>query len=124
MPDKPIISIVDDDDSARQGTMDLVKSMGFVAVAFPRAVDFLRSTYLSNTSCLIADVQIPGMTGIELYTRLLKLGKAIPTILITASPDDEDRARTKQAGVICYLVKPYDPADLLAGLQAAIRSRQ
>ena len=104
--------------------MDLVKSMGFVAVAFPRAVDFLKSTYVSNTSCLIADVQIPGMTGMELYTRLLKLGKAIPTILITASPDDEDRARAKRAGVICYLVKPYNPADLLAGLRAAIRSRQ
>ena len=121
---KPIISIVDDDESVRQGTMDLVKSMGFVAVAFPRAVDFLKSTYVSNTSCLIADVQIPGMTGMELYTRLLKLGKAIPTILITASPDDEDRARAKRAGVICYLVKPYNPADLLAGLRAAIRSRQ
>ena len=88
---KPVISIVDDDESVRAGTMDLFKALGFEVVAFPRAADFLCSDHLRNTCCLIADVQMPGMTGIDLYSRLIESGNSIPTILITAYPDDADR---------------------------------
>src|SRR5437763_3995396 len=93
MPKKPVISIVDDDSSIREAATDLLNSMDFVAEAFQRADDFLKSNRLHETSCLIADVQMPGMTGLELHNHLVKSGTAVPTILITAFPDDGDRAR-------------------------------
>jgi FixJ family two-component response regulator len=120
VPKDPVISIVDDDESVRLGLSDLFRAMGFAVAAFPRAADFLNSKYLADTSCLIADVQMPEMTGIELYRHLLKLGSRIPAILITAYPDDNDRARAMKAGVIRYLVKPYDHDELLACVRSAI----
>jgi FixJ family two-component response regulator len=120
----PVISIIDDDESVREGTMDLFESMGFITVAFPCAADFLSSDHLHDTSCLIADVQMPGMTGLELYNRLVGSGNIIPTILITAYPDDGDRARALQAGVICYLVKPFNYTDLLACIRLALERRE
>ena len=122
MTKKPVISIVDDDDSARAGTMDLCKAIGFEVVAFSRAADFLNSNHLHNTCCLIADVQMPGMTGINLHNRLIESGNSIPTILITAYPDDTDRTRALKAGVIGYLVKPYSRDDLLACVRSALDS--
>ena len=83
-PKKPVISIVDDDQSFREGTRDLIEAMGFVAETFRRGEDFLKSDAIDSTSCLIADVQMPGMTGLELHDRLVGSGKVIPTILITA----------------------------------------
>ena len=120
----PVISIIDDDESVREGTMDLFESMGFVTVAFPCAADFLSSDYLHDTSCLIADVQMPGMTGFELHNRLVESDNIIPTILVTAYPDDGDRARALQAGVICYLVKPFNYGDLLACIRLALERRE
>ena len=79
-----MISIVDDDQSFREGTRDLIEAMGFVAETFRRAEDFLKADAIDSTSCLIADVQMPGMTGLELHDRLVGSGKVIPTILITA----------------------------------------
>jgi FixJ family two-component response regulator len=116
----PVISIIDDDESVREGTMDLFKSMGFITVTFPCAADFLSSDRLHETSCLIADVQMPGMTGFELHNRLVESGNIIPTILITAYPDDGDRARALQAGVICYMVKPFKYNDLLECIGLAL----
>src|SRR5262245_52664971 len=81
---KPVISIVDDNESAREGTVDLVEAMGFAAKAFPSAQDFLLSNHPHGTSCLIADMRMPQMSGLELHTRLVESGTAIPTILITA----------------------------------------
>jgi FixJ family two-component response regulator len=124
VPSKPVISIVDDDESAREGTMDLIQAMGFFAEAFERAEDFLKSNRLHSTSCLIADVRMPGMTGLELHNRLVGSGNIIPTILITAFPDDRDRARALQAGVICYLSKPFKDDDLLACVRSALKSRE
>jgi FixJ family two-component response regulator len=118
-----VISIVDDDQSVREGTTDLLKSMGFDAEAFERAEDFLKSDRLHRTTCLIADVQIPGMTGLELHGRLVDSGTPIPTILITAFPDERDRTRALQTGVICYLIKPYDDDDLLACIRSALESK-
>ena len=116
----PVISIIDDDESVREGTMDLFRSMGFITVAFPCATDFLSSNHLHDTSCLIADVQMPGMTGLELHNLLVGSGNIVPTILITAYPDDGDRARALQAGVICYLVKPFNYDDLLTCIRSAL----
>jgi FixJ family two-component response regulator len=124
VPKNPVISIVDDDPSVREGTMDLLNSMGFIAETFRCADDFLESNRLHGTACLIADVQLPGMTGLELYDHLVGCGKIVPTILITAFPDDKDRARALQAGVSCYLAKPFGENELLACIQSALERRK
>lgn len=120
---KPVISIVDDDSSAREGAVDLLNSMGFIAEGFEHANDFLKSDRVRSTACLIADVQMPGMTGLELYGRLVGSGNIIPTILITAYPDDADRVRAMRDGVICYLAKPYNDDDLVLCIRSALESR-
>ncbi len=120
MAKKPLISIVDDDESVREATKGLMKSLGFTVEAFPSAEDFLASRHLRRTSCLIADVNMPGMTGLELHRRLKAAGKTIPTILITAYPDDGVRARALTNGVICYLSKPFDEDDLLVCISSAL----
>jgi FixJ family two-component response regulator len=123
VPKTPVISIIDDDPSVREGTMDLLNSMGFMAMAFERPGDFLQFNRLYGTSCLIADVQLPGMTGLELYDHLVGSGTIVPTILITAFPDDKDRARALRAGVSCYLPKPFNEKELLACIQTALACR-
>ena len=120
MPEKPLISIVDDDETVREGMMDLFKAMGFNVVTHSSAADFLNSDLLHRTSCLITDVQMPRMSGLELHNRLVRSGNAIPTILITAYPDDRDRSHALQAGVTCYLVKPFTYNDLLACVRTAL----
>ena len=123
MPKKPVISIVDDDPSVREATVDLLDSMGFIAEPFERADDFLKSNRLHSTSCLISDVRMPRMTGLELHNRLVESGNVIPTILITAFPNDRDRERALQAGVKCYLTKPFKEDDLLACIRTALEYR-
>jgi FixJ family two-component response regulator len=120
MPNKSLIAIVDDDASVREAIMSLMRALGFIAEAFPCAEDFLKSDGLQRTSCLIADVRMPGMSGLELYRRLVALGKPIPTVLITAHSDDEARARALKAGIICYLTKPFDDDDLLGCIRSAL----
>ena len=93
--DTSTISIVDDDPSAREGITDLVRSMGFEAQAFERAEDFLKSGHLDRTDCLITDMRMPGMSGLELHDRLVTSGVSIPTIVITAFPQDADRLRAR-----------------------------
>jgi FixJ family two-component response regulator len=117
---KYLISIVDDDESFREAMASLMKSVGFPVEAFSSAEEFLASTRLENTSCLIADVHMPGMTGIELHQRLVNSGHTIPMILITAYPDDNVRARASAAGVICYLSKTFDDDELLGYVRAAL----
>jgi FixJ family two-component response regulator len=97
-----------------------MKSRGFTVEAFPSAVDFLAFPNVRDTSCLIADVHMPRMTGIELHRRLVESGYAIPTILITAYPDDSVRARALADGVICYLTKPCDEDALLGCVSSAL----
>jgi FixJ family two-component response regulator len=118
-----MISIVDDDSSVREGTVDLIQAVGFAAEAFEGASDFLNSDRVNSTSCLIADVRMPGMTGLELHERLVETGKTIPTILLTAYPNGGDRERALRAGVVCYLAKPYNQDDLLACIRSALESR-
>src|SRR6202790_3672079 len=100
--------------------MDLLNSMGFIAEPFERADDFLKSNCLHSTSCLISDVRMPGMTGLELHNRLVRSGNVIPTILITAFPNDRDQMRAVRAGVSCYLTKPFNEVDLLACIHSAL----
>ena len=121
---KPLISIVDDDEMVRATTLDLISSMGFLVKAFASADDFLNSDDLHNTSCLIADMRMPAMTGLELHKRLIESGNAIPTILITAFPDDRDRVRARQSGVRCYLAKPFEEKELLTCIRAAVGSAE
>jgi len=114
------ISIVDDDPSAREGITDLVRSMGYNAQAFERAEDFLKSAQLDRIDCLITDLRMPGMSGLELHDQLRKSGVSIPTIVITAFPRDADRRRAEQSGIHCYLAKPCDEQHLLKCIRAAI----
>jgi FixJ family two-component response regulator len=120
MSKAPLISIVDDDETVRASTMDLIRSMGFLAKTFARADEFLRSEALDQSACLIADMRMPGMSGLELYCRLVEAGKAIPTIIVTAFPDDRDRVRARQSGVRCYLAKPFNDRELLECVRAAL----
>jgi FixJ family two-component response regulator len=120
MPKKTLISIVDDDESVREALTGLMKSVGFTVEAFPSAGDFLAYPNIHDTSCLIADVQMPQMSGVELHSLLVRSGNAIPTILITAYPDDSVRARALADGVICYLSKPFYGDVLLGCVRSAL----
>jgi FixJ family two-component response regulator len=117
---KPQISVVDDDESMREAVRGLMKSLGYTAEAFASAEEFLNSRHFPRTSCLIADVQMPGMTGLELHRHLVASGKTIPTILITAYPDDNVRERALSDGVVCYLSKPFDESDLLNCIRSSL----
>jgi non-heme chloroperoxidase len=114
-----LISIVDDDSSARAAVAGLVRALGFAAAEFASAGEFLRSGEVGQAKCLIADVRMPGMTGLALYRHLVASGTAIPTILMTAWPDDATRTLALNAGVICYLAKPFASGDLLGCITSA-----
>ena len=101
-----------------------MRSWGYTVEAFSSAANFLASPRLGETACLIADVHMPAMTGVELYRHLIDGGYAIPTILVTAYPNDVDRARALNDGVVCYLRKPVDENDLLRCLRAALQSAE
>jgi FixJ family two-component response regulator len=122
MPKAFLVSVVEDDRFFRDSMRRLMKSLGHSAEAFSSAADFLASPRLVETACLIADVNMPAMTGIELYRQLVEMGHAIPTILVTAYPDDAARSRALKDGVICYLRKPVDEEQLKRCLRAALRS--
>ena len=97
-----------------------MRSVGLIAKAFSSGEEFLRSTELNHTGCLVVDFNMPKMSGLDLHSYLSRLGKEIPTILITAYPSDDIRARALQAGVICYLPKPFDESSLLNCIQTAL----
>ena len=97
-----------------------MRSIGLLAQAFSSGEEFLRSPELSRTGCLVVDFDMPRMSGLDLHNNLSRSGKEIPTVLITAYPSDDIRARALQAGVICYLAKPFDESDLLNCIQTAL----
>src|SRR5271170_8407920 len=117
-----LISVVDDDRYFRESMQRLMRSLAYTAEAFASAADFLASPRLAETICLVADVHMPAMTGPELYRRLVDTGHAIPTILLTAYPNDVERARALNDGVVCYLRKPLDEQHLKRCLHAALTS--
>lgn len=122
MTKKLLVSIVEDDRFFRESMRRLMRSLGYTVEAFASAADFLASPHLAETACLIADVHMPAMTGIELYRHLIDAGRAIPTILVTAYPNDVDRVRALNDGVVCYLRKPVDDEYLKGCLRSALTS--
>jgi len=116
----PLITIVEDDEFFRESMRRLVRSLGYTVEAFPSAADFLASRRFDETACLIADIHMPGMTGVELYARLIEAGQEIPTILVTAYPDEGTQARVLKDGIVCYLLKPFDDNDLMDCVRKAV----
>ena len=117
-----MISIVDDDESVREAMRRLVRSLGYAATTFTSAEEYLHSDHVERTSCLISDVKMPGMSGVELQARLIADGRGTPIIFITAFPEERVRARVLQAGAIGYLSKPLGDECLLECLAKALAS--
>ena len=120
MSEQSLISIVDDDQSFRDSMRRLLKSLGYAVAVFPSAAEFLASPKLAATACLVADVHMPAITGVELYSHLIEAGHAIPTILVTAYPDDNVQERMMTLGVKCYLRKPLVESVLIDCLRSAL----
>ena len=119
---KLLVSIVDDDQFFRESMCRFMRSLGYTVDIFSSAAEFLASPRLAETACLITDIQMPNMTGHELHRRLIDTGQAIPTILVTAFPNDIDRARALNDGVVCYLRKPVDEEHLTQCVREALKS--
>src|SRR5208282_1122380 len=102
-----MISVIDDDASVRVATNNLLSSHGYLVHTFASAGDFLQSAHRHESSCVIADVQMPAMSGLDLLMHMRALGSTAPFIFITAFPDDSVRARAMKAGAICFLAKPF-----------------
>jgi FixJ family two-component response regulator len=117
-----LVSVVEDDQFFRESMRRLIRSLGYSVEAFSSPADFLASPHLIETACLIADVHMPAMTGVELHRHLIEAGHAIPTILMTAYPDEDVRSRALMDGVVCYLRKPVDEKHLIRCLRAALHS--
>jgi FixJ family two-component response regulator len=124
LPKAPVISIVDDDEAVREATRGLVRSLGYVAAAFASAEEFLNSDRVWDTSCLIADVQMPGLSGVDLQSRLIADGNRTPVIFVTAFPEERIRQRALEAGAIGFLSKPFEEERLIEHLQTALQSRE
>ena len=123
MPRNPLISIVDDDDALRSSLENLIESVGLRAQGFPSAEAFLRSNRVHETRCLILDVRMPGMNGLELQHRLAASHMSIPVIFITAHGDEEARVRALNGGAVEYLLKPFSEEALLSAIDAALKSK-
>ena len=121
MLNRTLVSIVDDDQPFRESLRKLVILLGYTVEAFPSAADFLASRLLPETACLVADVHMPGMTGVELHRHLVDAGYAIPTILVTAYHDEVVRDQAVKDGIVCYLSKPVDDDHLERCLRSALQ---
>jgi FixJ family two-component response regulator len=120
MAERPLVVIVDDDNSFRNATSNLLKSAGFSTATFENAESFLGSTSRASAACLVADMRMPGMTGLELHQTLVLSGHGIPTVLITAHPEEVTQSRAREAGITCYLSKPFAPDELLECVREAL----
>lgn len=117
----PVVSIVDDDDSVRAAMSSLVRSLGYDACVFASAEAFLASPHLHDTSCLIADVQMPGMSGLDLQSKLIALRQDIPIIFITAFAEERRRRQAEAAGAVGFFSKPVDSRMIIGCLDAALK---
>jgi len=117
----PVISIVDDDEPVREATKSLVRSLGYKVETFGSAAEFLESAQVEDTDCLVTDVQMPGLSGIELQNRLISDGYHMPTIFISAFPNTQIEQRVLQSGAIAYLRKPFVIGAHRDGSKAAAR---
>jgi FixJ family two-component response regulator len=118
-----LIAIVDDDESIRRTTTFLIESFGFRGAAFESAESFLTSSQLRDTSCLIADIQMPGMDGFQLQSKLAAAGHAIPIIFITAHDNKQSRQHAMQSGAVAFLDKPFSDKELFGGICLALRAK-
>ena len=118
-----MISIVDDDKSVRESANSLIRSLGYATATFASGEEFLESGCLSDTECLITDVKMPGMSGVDLQSRLIANGNRTPVILVTADPDERIRERALGAGALGFLIKPINEESLIACLQRATGTR-
>lgn len=123
MSKQSMISIVDDDQSFRDSMRRLVKSLGYSSAAFASAAEFLASPRIAATDCLVADIHMPDMSGVELFRHLVETGRGMPTILVTAYPDDRVQKQMLSEGVECYLRKPLEEAALIDCLRSAVTRR-
>ena len=124
MAEGPLVAIVDDDKSIRNATSDLLKAAGYAPAAFEDAESFLGWPARASVACLVADMRMPGMSGLDLYVTLAAAGHAIPTVIITAHPEELTQSRARAAGIGCYLSKPFAPDELLECVAEALaRSR-
>jgi CheY-like chemotaxis protein len=117
---RPVISIVDDNDAIREALEDLTRSLGFMPRAFASAEDYLASDAVAATACLISDVQMPRVDGVELQERLIASGMEVPIIFVTGLPDESICARVMKAGAVDYLLKPVNESDLVASIHLAL----
>jgi len=115
-----LLSVVDDDDSLREATGRFMRSLDFTVELFRSAEEFLKSSRLQEVSCLVLDVQLPGMSGLQLQSHLAERGYRIPIIFITASPNEGTRARALDAGAVDFLPKPFTEQALLKGIRSAL----
>ena len=117
---RPLLSVVDDDEMLRESLPDLLREVGFEARAFSSGQEFLSSQYVDKTRCLILDVAMPGMSGLDLQEELKRLGQAIPIIFITGQKDDDIRKRAFKQGAVKFLYKPFSDSALLEAVNAAL----
>ena len=117
----PLISIVDDDDAVRNSLDDLIRSIGFRTQGFPSAEAFLSSHQARATTCLILDVRMPGMNGLDLQRQMVAADWRIPIIFITSHADDGARARALEAGAVDFLYKPFREEELVHAIDAALK---
>lgn len=120
MLDTPLIAIIDDDDDVRASIGGLLRSLGYITRGFPSAETFLASFADDPPSCVITDVQMPGMGGLELLRRVVATGRGLPVIMVTAYPDQTLRQHARSAGAHCFLGKPFDEEALIACLDRAL----
>ena len=119
----PLISIVDDDDSLRNSLNNLIRSVGFRAQGFSSAEAFLNSTQLHDTACLILDVRMPGMSGLDLQRQMVADNSRIPIVFITSHGDDNARTRALEAGAVAFLYKPFREEALLKAIDVALNHK-
>ena len=120
--ERPLVSLVDDDESVRESLPDLLREFGFAAQAFSSAEEFLLSDSVGQTKCLILDVAMPGMTGLDLQLELTRRGHEIPVIFITAQKDETIREQAFEQGAVKFLYKPFSDTDLLDALSVAVHA--
>jgi FixJ family two-component response regulator len=120
----PLISIVDDDDSLRNSLNNLIRSVGFAVQGFSSAEAFLKSNHLDDTACLILDVRMPGMSGLDLQRQLMAADCQIPIVFITSHGDDDARSRALAAGAVEFLYKPFREEALLNAIHTALESKE
>ena len=120
MSSRPLVAIVDDDESLRNATSNLLEAAGFSTATFADAESFLEAAGERRAACLLTDMRMPGMSGLDLHRHLVASGTPIPTVLITAYASDEARVRAREAGIVCCLAKPFAPDQLLECVREAL----